>query len=618
MSNVENTETENNIDASASLQAQSPLNFSIDPFILSHLSNPRDRVTLLRLDNELERFMKNSSMKRLKFPPMTSFQRLFVHKAAAYFDLEHTVVPVDSEKQSVLLTKTATSKIPVLRFADLCEEPEQEPAKPVKIMTRPKTGHSKHHHHHHHHHAHSASHEHRSSNANTSQSQTQASEISHGQSPVTDVPKSDPKLERSLEEREADYERARARIFGDDISESSGTDSTKSPSPSPLSVPQQPLTPDIPRATPPSSLTQLPLEPEPQPNMNRRISPVMQPQQQQPYDDWVRLPRPGNWEQAQPWAQPRYPSPSPPFVPDRWPRAAGPPPISAPPFYPHIPFAHGHPIPSPQSMWSDPRPPVLLPQYRHELDVSGQGLETSAFDYTHPGAHPHGLPVHFQHQNTHPFGHGHPPGPSPEQFVDHSRLPLQHDPFDHSTFRPAMPTPFPLNEMAHMSISDRTTNYPYDPRHQLHSQQSHPVMTDNSMDFHRRLLQRGSGGSDEQSQTPPTNPDWRPPMFHPTPALPPSIYPDPRFGNTSHPTITTEPVAESTAVPGHIMELVGSFDGKSLQEIEAVPGVKQTGAKIKILPQGKVLAVFRTTTAAQEAANNIQSPWFVLKPLSGP
>lgn len=127
---------------------------------------------------------------------MNSYQRLVVHKVAGYFKLSHVV---DSAKKAVIIYRSADSEIPLLRFADLVEDDSEErPSSNIKIMRR---------------------------NTKSLSSRT------HSPSNVD----TDRKM-LSLEEREARYQEARARIFNDEQDSQSETktsisSSTSSPSP---------------------------------------------------------------------------------------------------------------------------------------------------------------------------------------------------------------------------------------------------------------------------------------------------------------------------------------------------------------------------------------------------
>jgi len=109
----------------------------IDRFLLTALSNQRDRITILKLEQVLEKFIRDGRRNRLEFPAMSSYQRLILHRVAQYFRLEHSVVELDALKRTIILNKTSESRIPVLRFFDLVEQETIEiQTKPVKIMKR--------------------------------------------------------------------------------------------------------------------------------------------------------------------------------------------------------------------------------------------------------------------------------------------------------------------------------------------------------------------------------------------------------------------------------------------------------------------------------------------------
>ncbi|CAI2165045.1 7845_t:CDS:2 [Funneliformis geosporum] len=152
-------------------------NTGLDGFLLAALKNPKDRLFLLKLDREMERFIKEKNRTRLEFPPMNSYQRLIVHRVAQYFKLSHVV---DTSGKAVVLYKSAETQMPILRFSDLLEQEEEKPEKSVKIMRR-------------------------------QQSYPQG-QLRSGDSD------SNSEGERKLltiEEREAAYQKARARIFKD-------------------------------------------------------------------------------------------------------------------------------------------------------------------------------------------------------------------------------------------------------------------------------------------------------------------------------------------------------------------------------------------------------------------
>ncbi|CAH1757448.1 11896_t:CDS:10, partial [Entrophospora sp. SA101] len=152
-------------------------NTGLDGFLLAALKSPKDRLFLLKLDQEMERFIIDENRSRLEFPPMNSYQRLIIHRVAQYFKLSHVV---DTSGKAVVLYKSIETQIPILRFSDLLEqEDDEKPEKSVKIMRRQQQ---------------------RSINPNDPDNNN----CEAGERKIL-----------SIEEREAAYLKARARIFKD-------------------------------------------------------------------------------------------------------------------------------------------------------------------------------------------------------------------------------------------------------------------------------------------------------------------------------------------------------------------------------------------------------------------
>eukprot|EP01102_Stenamoeba_stenopodia_P012722 TRINITY_DN4044_c0_g2_i1.p1 TRINITY_DN4044_c0_g2~~TRINITY_DN4044_c0_g2_i1.p1 ORF type:complete len:621 (-),score=98.30 TRINITY_DN4044_c0_g2_i1:995-2857(-) len=167
-----------------------------DEFILTALQNPRDRITLLKLEHDLERFI-NSNETKLSFPPMSSYQRLIVHRVAQYFNLEHTALDIYPQQRTVVLLKTPETKMPPILFREMNVNKEQEAAQPkpapkaFKIMQRQPAREE------------SASSKTVSKEASTDSSVTKSPEDERARGAKT------------LEEREQEYAKARARIFSE-------------------------------------------------------------------------------------------------------------------------------------------------------------------------------------------------------------------------------------------------------------------------------------------------------------------------------------------------------------------------------------------------------------------
>ncbi|KAI5085879.1 R3H domain-containing protein 2, partial [Silurus meridionalis] len=70
-------------------------------------NNPRDRMMLLKLEQDILDFIGNNESHKRKFPPMTSYHRMLLHRVAAYFGLEHNV---DQSGKSVIINKTSNTR----------------------------------------------------------------------------------------------------------------------------------------------------------------------------------------------------------------------------------------------------------------------------------------------------------------------------------------------------------------------------------------------------------------------------------------------------------------------------------------------------------------------------
>jgi len=113
--------------------------YQMDQFLMDALENPRDRLAILKLDHDLENFINDTRRIRLELPPMSSYNRLIAHRVADYFHLEHVAMEFEGGKRTVVLFKTNETKLPVLRFVDLVEQPDAPSLKTVKIMRRIET-----------------------------------------------------------------------------------------------------------------------------------------------------------------------------------------------------------------------------------------------------------------------------------------------------------------------------------------------------------------------------------------------------------------------------------------------------------------------------------------------
>ncbi|XP_074201412.1 cAMP-regulated phosphoprotein 21 isoform X14 [Camelus bactrianus] len=78
-------------------------------FLINTLkNNSRDRMILLKMEQEIIDFIGDDNNHYKKFPQMSSYQRMLVHRVAAYFGLDHNV---DQTGKSVIINKTSNTRM---------------------------------------------------------------------------------------------------------------------------------------------------------------------------------------------------------------------------------------------------------------------------------------------------------------------------------------------------------------------------------------------------------------------------------------------------------------------------------------------------------------------------
>lgn len=79
--------------------------------------NAKDREFLLFIEEETRKFVEDESKSYHFFPPMSSYNRMLVHRVAAFFGLIHNV---DQSGQQVVVTKQkGLTRVPALKFSSL-------------------------------------------------------------------------------------------------------------------------------------------------------------------------------------------------------------------------------------------------------------------------------------------------------------------------------------------------------------------------------------------------------------------------------------------------------------------------------------------------------------------
>uniref|UniRef100_A0A7M4EQQ7 cAMP regulated phosphoprotein 21 n=1 Tax=Crocodylus porosus TaxID=8502 RepID=A0A7M4EQQ7_CROPO len=89
-------------------------------FLINTLkNNPRDRMILLKMEQEIIDFISDNNNHYKKFPQMSSYQRMLVHRVAAYFGMDHNV---DQTGKSVIINKTSNTRIRLLEDNSICSD----------------------------------------------------------------------------------------------------------------------------------------------------------------------------------------------------------------------------------------------------------------------------------------------------------------------------------------------------------------------------------------------------------------------------------------------------------------------------------------------------------------
>ncbi|XP_064408405.1 R3H domain-containing protein 2 isoform X3 [Latimeria chalumnae] len=88
----------------------------VHEFLVNTLkNNPRDRMMMLKLEQDILDFITDNNNQFKKFPQMTSYHRMLLHRVAAYFGMDHNV---DQTGKAVIINKTSNTRIPEQRFSE--------------------------------------------------------------------------------------------------------------------------------------------------------------------------------------------------------------------------------------------------------------------------------------------------------------------------------------------------------------------------------------------------------------------------------------------------------------------------------------------------------------------
>lgn len=152
---------------------------AVDPFLVEALQNPRHRLTILRMELDIQTFLQNSEQQQFEFQHFpTSYLRLAAHRVAQHYGLQTLVQDniLDGLGTKIVVKKLPESRYPAVRLSEVpAKQTEDGKHEQIKIVMRPR---------------------HNKASLN-------------GES-ETGVKRSSL---RTVEERKEEYDRARARIF---------------------------------------------------------------------------------------------------------------------------------------------------------------------------------------------------------------------------------------------------------------------------------------------------------------------------------------------------------------------------------------------------------------------
>lgn len=164
----------------------------VDPFLVEALQSPRHRLTILRMELDIQRFLQNPDCQQFEFPHFpTSYLRLAAHRVAQHYGLVTIVQDngIDGLVNKILVKKIAEIRYPAVCLSEIpAKQLESDKHRQLKVVIR-----------------------HRPNKGTVSESNNNG--LKHN--PL-----------KTVEERMEEYDRARARIFSSPSS--SGPDSAVS------------------------------------------------------------------------------------------------------------------------------------------------------------------------------------------------------------------------------------------------------------------------------------------------------------------------------------------------------------------------------------------------------
>ncbi|GFP95830.1 r3h domain-containing protein 2 [Phtheirospermum japonicum] len=165
---------------------------TVDQFLREAIQNPRERLSVLRMEQDVQKFIRDPTKEQMEFQQLpTSYLRLAAHRVAQHYSLQSMVLLdnnlPDGSGSIIIVRKTSNIRLPLVRLADIPVNlpTEESSAIKVAIKQRPQKG--------------------SQSNSNSNEHSVKSSSS------------------KSVEERKEEYNRARARIFSSNSSSGSSS-----------------------------------------------------------------------------------------------------------------------------------------------------------------------------------------------------------------------------------------------------------------------------------------------------------------------------------------------------------------------------------------------------------
>ncbi|KMZ56996.1 putative R3h domain containing protein [Zostera marina] len=184
ISSSRNTTSSSSVSASnqfSSNPTEEQIN-QVDQFLREALQKPRERLSILRMEQDILTFIRDPRQQQLEFTALpTSYLRLAAHRAAQHYSLQSIAVPdnnvADGSGSRIILFKNVQCRLPLVRLSDIpLELPQADKSKLGKIAIKQRSQKC-------------------SQTINTTGNNSKTNQL------------------RSVEERKEEYNRARARIF---------------------------------------------------------------------------------------------------------------------------------------------------------------------------------------------------------------------------------------------------------------------------------------------------------------------------------------------------------------------------------------------------------------------